>query len=252
MHYKSLVVFLISALTLSLAAQANDFVIEQIHFKKPPQWLTLSLAQKTISRVKGFLDWDPRHAEISFYTDTREFEAHLASHHSDRYISHAVTEKNQSQIHLGPQVTGRNFAQVFGHELVHLALFQKYKDEVPHWLEEGLANYVPGKDDDLLVDYAWLGKHLSPQERPKKRGLINTLEATGQTSHPHYQYEASTALIQMIASKCSLEDVIQHSLGGSFEKYLSTHCGIVDIDEEFKKWVNKNKEKRQIPALRSN
>jgi hypothetical protein len=59
------------------------------------------------------------------------------------------------------------------------------------------------------------------------------------TSSARYHYQASQALVEMIASHCSLDDLLRLSVGKKLENYLSTFCSIDDINAEFRKWVAK-------------
>ena len=95
------------------------------------------------------LEWDIRKIQVYFHSDEASFER---SNNLGPAII-AVSLKADNAVHLGPKVTTQNFDQVFGHELVHIISYQKYKDAIPKWLEEGLANYLSKNGN---VDYKWL------------------------------------------------------------------------------------------------
>jgi hypothetical protein len=171
------------------------------------------------------MEWDIRKVRVTWYLDSQEF---LKFHGFDLSVL-AVSKKPDNSIHVGPRVNEANFDPVFGHELVHIILFQKYKEAIPRWLEEGLANFIAkhGK-----IDYPWL----AAQPLKDVRSLIHPFQSA---SSSRYHYQASTALIEMIASKCRLGDLLQLSVGQNLEGYLSTFCEITDIDSEFQKWIKR-------------
>jgi hypothetical protein len=150
----------------------------------------------------------------------------------------AYSNGPSNSVHVGPRVSSKTFDPVIGHELVHVILFQKYKGAVPKWLEEGLANYV-GKWGE--IDYKRLASGGAPED---VRSLVHPFKGTaGQsgdlTDSARLHYMTSKALVEMIASKCSLRDLLQLSVGKSVENYLSTFCGIPDLNAEFKQWIAK-------------
>jgi hypothetical protein len=51
---------------------------------------------------------------------------------------------------------------------------------------------------------------------------------------------ASTALAEMIAAHCDLEDLLQLATGKKLESYLATTCGIGDLNAEFQKWIHQS------------
>lgn len=221
---------LFSVLFFSSLAESKEIVTNEARFQNPPSWLTRTKVNNAVARVQKFLEWDIRRVEVTFHSDATEFQ----NFHKLGSKVRAVTYKDKNQIHIGPLVDAGNFEFVFGHELTHVILWQKFKESIPKWLEEGLANFVPVKDPSMVVDYGWLAKQVIPNVKSLGHSV---------TANARFEYQASTALAQMIASKCSIEDLIALSVGKSFEGYLSTYCGIMDLDDSFKKWVSQNKEK---------
>ncbi len=216
-------------LMLSAPAFANDIDTNEVHSTGAPAWATESLVNKAVSRIQDFMEWDIRKVNLIWYPDQAVFQR---AHGFDATVL-AFSKKQENTVHIGPRVTATDFESVFGHELVHIVLYQKYKDAVPSWLEEGLANYISkhGK-----VNYVWL----SHQPYRDVRTLVHPfLNGAGITYDPQYHYQASTAAIEMIASKCSLPDLLQLSVGKKLESYLSTFCEIPDVNESFKAWIQK-------------
>jgi hypothetical protein len=195
-------------------------------FSNPPTWLKASRVEKVVRKIQSAMEWDIRKVTVKWYTSQEEFQKF---HGYDATVL-AVSQKPENTIHLGPRVTESNFDPIFGHELVHIILFQKYKDSVPKWLEEGLANHLSRHGN---VDYAWLAKQ-PPQDI---QSLVHPFMGSNTSSRYHYQ--ASTAAIEMIASKCSLKDLLQLSVGTQLENYLSTFCNLDDVNASFQKWLKK-------------
>lgn len=219
-------------LGLSTPLFAQEILTNETRFSNAPSWLTPRAVEKAVAKVQRIMEWDIRRVNVRFHSDAQAFQAL----HGFGPTVRAVTYVDKNQIELGPPVNSSNFEFIFGHELVHVILWQKYKAAIPKWLDEGLANYVPGKDLNI-VDYSWLAN----QAFPDVRDLVHPFQATPSRKSPpvssRYHYQASTALIELIASKCSLRDLLQLSVGEKLESYLSTYCRIPDINESFKSWV---------------
>jgi len=200
--------------------------LNQIVFPAPPPFLTRSRVRRVVGRVESFLEWDIRKVRVLWYASAEEFSKSSGL----GFEALAYTRPNENIIHIGPKVDDKNFDIVLGHELTHVVLYQKYKDAVPKWLEEGLANYVAKKKS---VDWSLLkGKTL-----PDITSLVHPGDGR---NLPAMHYAASTAAMQMIASRCRVQDLLQLSVGKKLETYLSTFCRIKEINSEFKKWVEKH------------
>ncbi len=202
-----------------------------VRFKNPPQWVSERLLESTIKPIENFLQWEVRRVNVFAHTDANEFEA---LHHGGPRVA-ALFRKQDGAIHLGPKVTAENFAPIFAHEWVHAALYQKYRGAIPAWLEEGLANYL-GKVGS--VDYEWLVR----QPIQDVRKFIHPLADPTQMK---LHYQTSTAVTQMIASKCSLSDLLQLSVGKKLETYLSTYCQITDVNQAYRDWLAKHQKNDQ-------
>lgn len=218
-------IFFALLMVCGASAGAHEIQTNAVHMADAPKWLTRVRVEKVIDRIQMHLEWSIRRIEAHWYADTASFQ----KAHSLGPAAMAVTRKSDNTIHLGPSVTQENFDSVFGHELVHIILGQKYKDAVPKWLEEGLANYIAkyGK-----VDYSWLAKQKFPED-------VRTLTHpySGAAARIHYHYVASQALAEMIAKKCDLPNLLRLSVEKNMEDYLSTYCEIKDLNAEFRKWV---------------
>ncbi|MBX3022547.1 MAG: hypothetical protein KF799_12815 [Bdellovibrionales bacterium] len=208
-------------------ACAHEIQTNAVHMADAPDWLKRTRVEKIIDRIQTQLEWSIRRIEVTWYKDATTFQ----KAHGLGPMAMAVARKGDNTIHLGPLVNAQNFDQVFGHELVHIILGQKYKDAVPKWLEEGLANHL-GKYGK--VDYAWLARQPFPEDVRKL-----THPYSGAASRVHYHYVASQALLEMIAKKCDLANLLRLSVGEGMESYLSTYCEIKDLNAEFRAWVKK-------------
>ena len=107
-------------------------------------------------------------------------------------------------------------------------MFQKYKNAIPPWLEEGLANWAAKHG---TIDY----KYLASQPAVDVKTMGHPFGNGG--PGPRYHYMASTALMEMIGSHCQIHDLLQLSVGEKLEGYLGTFCDIPDLNAEFHKFV---------------
>jgi hypothetical protein len=209
-----------------------------------PAWLKAARVDKVVGQIQRALDWDIRRISVRWYADQAEFQA---AHGFGPSVL-AFSLKSDSTVHIGPRVTPADFDSVFGHELVHIILGQKYKSAVPTWLEEGLANYLARRGE---VDYAWIAKRIPPDMRAlghpfKALSTEGGAESgsAGDAARAHYQL--SRALVEMIASRCRIEDLLQLSVGKNLDTYLGTYCSISDLNADFHKWVDR-KRKLVVP-----
>jgi hypothetical protein len=208
------------------ASYAEDIDTNAVSIPSAPQWLSSSRVERVVDHVQDKLEWDVRKIQVRFYSDEAQFE----KLHGFGSSVLAFSQKNTGTIAMGPRINSTNFDSIFGHELTHMVLFQKYKTAIPGWLEEGLADYI---GQNSKVDYVWL----STQDHPDVRTMTHPFKA--QVQSPRYQYQASTAVIEMLAAKCGLDDLLQLSVGSNLEHYFATFCGIPDINQAFKDWVKK-------------
>jgi hypothetical protein len=216
---------------LALAAHGAEIVTNSVSMPDAPKWLTQARVEKVTDRIQRVLEWDIRRVNVRWYTSEAEFQkAHGLPVAADGGGILAVSKKNENTIHVGPRMTTKNFDGAFGHELGHIIMFQKYKEAIPKWLEEGLANYAAKNG---TIDY----KFLASQPDVDVRSLEHPFGKTALS--PRYHYMASTALMEMIASKCSIGDLLQLSVGEKLEGYLGTFCGIDDLNGEFRSFVKR-------------
>lgn len=192
-----------------------------------PLWLKRTRVEKVTAKIQRELEWSIRRIQVIWHTDESEFQAF----HKNGSAVLAVARKSENSVHLGPRVNSENFDQVFGHELVHVIIYQKYKTAIPKWLEEGLANHIAKQGK---VDYEWLVK----QELPKDVTQLNH-PFRGSKNDVYVHYMTSQALAEMISRKCSLPTLLQLSLERKLENYLATYCEIKDLDADFQKWVKR-------------
>lgn len=72
---------------------------------------------------------------------------------------------------------------------------------------------------------------------PKVQSLGHPFRAAQVPARLHYTL--STAVAEMIASRCSLPDLLQLAVGKSFETFLSQTCELKSLDTEMKRWIQK-------------
>lgn len=209
----------------SAATSTHHIRNNEINMPNAPMWVTLPRVEKVLHHIQMVLSWDIRRINVYFDKDEATFDK--AQPYGDKVI--AVSLRKDNSIHLGPKVTDKNFDGVFGHELVHIISFQKYKGAFPAWLEEGLANYL---SKARTVSYKFLKKHPFPKD---VRQLVHPV--SGSSTNIQYNYQASQALAEMIASKCDLHVLFDLSVGRKLDNYLDTYCEIHDLNKDFQKWV---------------
>ncbi|OFZ84091.1 MAG: hypothetical protein A2603_06250 [Bdellovibrionales bacterium RIFOXYD1_FULL_55_31] len=214
---------------------AREIRTNSISIPNPPSWLTERKVNAVVDRIQRVLEWDIRRVNVQWYADAKQF----ADAHGYGSSVLAFARASQNAIHLGPKVTNSNFDGIFGHELVHVILYQKYHDAVPKWLEEGLANHAARRG---TVDYVWLSSQAPRNVRSLVHPFDTKLSAQSvSVEGSKYHYMASQALAEMIAARCSLSDLLQLSVGKKLEAYLSTFCRIPDVDQAFRNWLTSKK-----------
>jgi hypothetical protein len=217
--------WILFVLLFSSVGFTHEVRTNAVNMADAPDWVTPGRIDTIVDRIESLLEWDIRRINVIWYKDEKAFE----KMHGYGPTVLAISRKSDNTVHVGPRVTTTNFDGVFGHEMVHIISFQKYKDAIPRWLEEGLANHLSKR---ASVDYAWLAKHEFPADVHDLTHPFN-----GSDDHIRYSYMASQALIEMIASKCDLSELLRLSVGRKMENYFDTYCGIKDLTAEFKKWV---------------
>lgn len=197
----------------------------QVVMHSPPKWLNARRVQRVTDKIQGFLEWDIRKVNVYWYDDQKAFE----KAHGLGPTVRAAAKPQDGSIHLGPKVDDKSFDAAFGHELAHVIVFQKYKTAIPKWLDEGLANYVSRA---AKADYAYVAS------RPA-RPVTSMSHPFRGGEDPYYVYQASTALMEWIAERCQVKDLLQLSVGKKLEGYLKTYCEIRDLDADFHGWIRK-------------
>jgi hypothetical protein len=221
-------------LFFSLSAFTKELQTNATYSKNAPSWITKGKIDKVVDKVQSFLEWDIHRVNLNWFYDQASFE----KAHSLGPVVVAVTRKNLNAVLLGPTVNENNFAQIFGHELVHVIISQKYKQAIPPWLEEGLANYISKAQD---VDYKWM------QTMPFPDDVHNLIHPTfGSREKVHYNYMASQALAEMLAAKCDLKNLLRLSVGTTMDGYIETYCEIKDLNQSFHKWVQSGGKKKRL------
>lgn len=212
-----------------IASQAGSIRTNEVVIPQAPPWLNESKVDRVVQRIQRKLEWDIRKIQVFWYQEQAPFQK---VHGFDASVL-AFTQKRDMSVHMGPRVDSSNFEAVFGHELVHVILSQKYKQSVPKWLEEGVANYTAQMGQ---VDYLWLQSQPRMDVTKLEHPFKNLDPTQGQSAKLHYM--TSSALIEMIAHKCNLFELLQLSVGKGLTPYLSTFCGISDVNSDFNEWLN--------------
>ena len=210
-------------------AQAKQIQTNAVTMAEAPEWLKTPRVEKVTDRIQQKLEWTIRRIDVRWYTKSEDYErAHRLGP-----LATAVTVHSNgiSVVHMGPRVDTENFDEVFGHELVHVIINQKYKDSIPKWLEEGLANHIASRGK---VDYKWLAKQPFPND---VKELAHPFSGT--ISGISYRYKASQAFAEMLAKRCDLYNLIRLSVQRKMEDYMVTYCEIKDLNAAFRDWVKK-------------
>src|SRR5687768_8426918 len=132
------IIFLSAVGLIYLQAAAKDIQTNAVNMPDAPEWLSRVRVEKVTDRIQTKLEWTIRKIAVRWYKDQESFQ----KAHSLGAGVRAVTNKSTGIVHMGPKVTTAEFDGVFSHELVHVILSQKYKQAIPGWVEEGLANYL--------------------------------------------------------------------------------------------------------------
>lgn len=232
-------IFILGAL-LASASQAKSVTTNSVIVDNAPAWVSEYSVQSVVDRIEARLEWSIRRTRATFYTDQTQFISRFNGRAAPDIL--AFTKRNDLTIHLGPRIKKDNFAGIFGHELAHVVLFQKYKDSIPPWLTEGLCNSVAGNEK---ISYVWLAAQTP-------RFDIATL------AHPYdkqnknradLHYRASLAVVKMLEKKCpDFRELLNLSLKSKLADFLPTYCSISDLNSTFWSFVDAEakKEKRRL------
>lgn len=222
-------ILLLAFLLIAAAPVAHgaEIITNEVTLHDAPSWLKRTRVQKVIDHIQMHLEWSIRRINVFYHAS----EAAFAKAQNLGPLAVAVTKNDGhvAVVHLGPKVTNANFDEVFGHELVHVIVFQKYKNAIPKWLEEGLANHLSSAKK---VDYKWLAKQAFPDD---VRHLAHPFDGT--IDRIEYSYKASQAFAEMLDKKCDLQNLIRLSVERKLEDYLTTYCEIPDLNAAFRAWV---------------
>jgi len=221
-------IFIFSLLAFDVVAK--EITTNDVTMSNAPDWLKQPRVERVTDRIKTRLEgYATKKTPVSFY-NTQEAYDQVQPYGA---MSLAVTKYDGGApaVYIGPQVDDKNFDEVFGHELVHVWVYQKYKGAVPKWLEEGMANFFSSKKK---VDYKWLASKSLPED-------VHTLAHpfSGSSSEVQYRYVASQAFAEMLAKKCDLEELLRLSVTRKMEDYMKSYCEIKDLNQAFKDWVKK-------------
>ncbi len=208
---------------------AKEITTNAVEMSNAPEWLKTPRVERVTDHIQNILEWSTHKINVYWYPTQAEFE----KVHSFGPLALAVTKHDETTatMHIGPQVTDKNFDETFGHEMVHVIVFQKYKDSIPKWLEEGLANHFSRTEK---VDYKWLASQPFPEDVHQLAHPFN-----GTAADIRYRYRASQAFAEMLAKKCDLEVLIRLSIQRKMEDFMKTYCEINDLNAAFREWVKK-------------
>lgn len=214
-------------LLATTSIQANVLKTNEVIIENAPDWLKSPRVEKVTQRIQHKLEWATRRVNVIWFTSNHDYQRA----HSLGPSAIAVTKysNGQASILLGPNVTTQNFDAIFGHELVHVIIYQKYKTAIPKWFEEGLANHLANMGS---VDYYWLS------QQPEIDDVKNLAHPqSGSSDRVTYRYKASQALAEMLDKKCKLDNLIRLSVERKMEDYIVSYCQIKDLNQSFKDWV---------------
>ena len=222
------IVWLVSLFGLG-AAHAKDITTNEVVIDHAPDWLTQARVEKVTDRMQQKLEWTIRKIKVHYFANDVDFQK---SHSLGPNAIAVTTGQGETvSMYLGPLVTNQEFDEVFGHELTHVIVLQKYKGAIPPWFEEGLANHYGGHPK---VDYKWMAR-----QTPIADVKLLAHPMRGSVSDIRYRYKASQALAEMLDKKCELENLIRLSVQRKMEDYIVTFCEIPDLNVAFKAWVSK-------------
>ncbi len=226
----------ISLIILFLNVQgafAKDFTTNSLQVKDAPEWVTQRVVERVSDKIENKLEWKIRRVPVVWHASHETY----GRAHSLGPAAAAVTVKSdkKTEIHIGPNVIKADYAQILGHELVHVAFYQKYKGSIPEWLEEGFANFLSRKK---RVDLNELKPEILPKDVTKLGHPFK-----GAQTNIHLQYKISQALVEMLDDKCDLDRLLRLSVRKKIETYIRNTCGITNINDDFKEWLSKNRKK---------
>lgn len=219
----------------SQSSAPREIVTNSVIIKNAPAWLTQGRVQTVVDRIERKLEWSIRRTTATYYTNSAQMIRNFSGRAAPEIM--AFTKSSDLSIHLGPKVTKENFDLIFGHELAHVVIFQKYKGSVPPWLNEGLCNSVAGHKE---VRYKWLS-----QQQPR----INISELyhpydSARASRADVHYIASLAAVKMLEKKCpSFRELLNLALKSNINDYIKTYCQIPDLNKTFWSWVDEQAKK---------
>lgn len=211
-------------------AYGKKILTNAVLMRNAPNWLTATRMDQVIDHIELHLEWSIHRINAYMYSNSEDYAK--AQDLGPLAIAVTETSGNTVVVRLGPQVNQKNFDQVFGHELVHVIVFQKYRGAVPKWLEEGLANYFSRTD---CIDYKWLANQPFPGD---VRKLSHPMHGTA--AQIDYRYKASEAFAEMLAHNCDLEELLRLSVTRKMTPYIHRYCGIKHLNKAFHKWVKQN------------
>jgi len=229
--------FALTLLLFSISAESKTIQTNSVNIENAPAWLSEYAVQSIVDKVEYKLEWSIRRTTANFYKDQGTFISKFNGRAAPDIV--AFTKKADNSIHLGPRVTKANFAIVFGHELAHVVLFQKYKDSVPPWLTEGLCNSIGGADK---ISYSWLAAQtpridVSRLEHPYDKKRQNRADV---------HYRASLAVLKMLEKKCpDFKELLNLSLKSKLADFLPTYCNIPNLNSTFWTWVDSEARKER-------
>jgi predicted SprT family Zn-dependent metalloprotease len=219
--------------TTSAQPNTKKVITNSAIFHNPPSWFSKYRAEKTMTRVEKTLEWSTRRIDVHWYKDQKKFTDAMKQKPSNIL---AFARRQDHSVHIGPKVTLKNFETVLAHELAHVIIFQKYKDRIPLWLEEGLANSVA---ENVQIDFKWLNQ----QKRIPLKAMSHPLSATS-ADEINYKYMGSLAAIEMLKERCpNFRELLNLSLKQNLETFIPTYCKIPNLDTALWEWINRKQKK---------
>lgn len=212
---------------ITTAAQGADIRTNELTLRSPPAWVKRTTVEKVTDSIQMKLEWRIRRIEVFWHSSPASFSA--AQNLGAQAVAVTKIANETATVHMGPQVTLQNYEQILSHELVHVIIFQKYKNSIPKWLEEGLANHLSKR---AAVNYQWLTTQKFPADISE---LAHPFKGT--KDRITYSYMASQAFAEMLNKKCDLQNLIRLSVERKMEDYIKRTCQITDMNKAFRDWV---------------
>ncbi len=221
-----LLVFLAS-IFVSLSASTKEIRTNSLIVYNLPNWVKKNRVERITEKLESRLEWKIRRVAVYFHNSENSFKkAHTLG---SRPAAVTIKSPKKTEVHISPRAKDNNFDKIFGHELVHVIFYQKYKGSIPRWLEEGFANFYSRSEK---VNYPWLNKQ-------KKFSDVTKM---GHPFHPSsipiaVHYKTSQAVVEMLDERCDLSNLLRLSVEKKLVDFIRRTCQIHDINRAYSQYL---------------